>query len=49
LQERALSVLYGSLCRRGFLGLGLRETLRYTGHANVFDEFDSEARIYQRL
>jgi chemotaxis protein methyltransferase CheR len=49
LQERALSVLYGSLCRRGFLGLGLRETLRYTGHANVFGEFDAEARIYQRL
>lgn len=49
LQERALSVLYDSLCRRGFLGLGLRETLRFTRHANVFSEFDPESRIYQRL
>ena len=49
LQERALAVLYESLCRRGFLGLGLKETLRFTAQANGFQEFDGAARIYQRL
>lgn len=49
LQERALSVLYESLCRRGFLGLGLKETLRFTTQANGFQELDAAARIYQRL
>jgi len=49
LQERAISVLYGSLCRRGFLGLGLKETLRFSGHEAAFREFVPEARIYQRL
>ena len=49
LQNRAVGLLYGSLCRRGFLGLGLKETLRFTVHADVFKEFVPEARIYQRL
>lgn len=49
LQERALSVLYDSLCRRGFLGLGLKETLRFSTHVNGFQEFDPDVRIYQRI
>jgi chemotaxis protein methyltransferase CheR len=49
LQERALGVLSDSLCRRGFLGLGLKETLRLSEHAHAFREVSPEARIYQRL
>jgi chemotaxis protein methyltransferase CheR len=49
LQERALGVLHDSLCRRGFLGLGLKETLRFSAQAPVFSEYAPEARIYQRL
>lgn len=49
LQDRAISVLYDSLCRRGFLGLGLKESLRFSSHANAFKELAPEARIYQRL
>jgi chemotaxis protein methyltransferase CheR len=48
LQERAIGVLRESLCRRGFLGLGLRETLRFTNQADGFTEVDPDARIYQK-
>jgi chemotaxis protein methyltransferase CheR len=49
LQDRAVGVLRDSLCRRGFLGLGLKETLRFSAHAAAFEEFAAEQRIYQRL
>jgi chemotaxis protein methyltransferase CheR len=49
LQERALRVIADSLCRKGFLGLGLRETLRFTSQAAAFEERVPDARIYQKL
>jgi chemotaxis protein methyltransferase CheR len=49
LQERAVGVLHASLCRKGFLGLGLKETLRFTTYAAAFTEFVPDARIYQRI
>jgi chemotaxis protein methyltransferase CheR len=49
LQERALAVLTDSLCRKGFLGLGMKETLRFTSLAARYEECDAEARIYQLL
>ena len=48
LQERALGVLRASLCRKGFLGLGLKETLRFSQHAAAFSELVPDARIYQK-
>jgi chemotaxis protein methyltransferase CheR len=48
LQERALGLFTDALCRRGFLGLGARETLRFSGHAEAFQEVSAAARIYQR-
>jgi chemotaxis protein methyltransferase CheR len=36
LQERALALFKDSLCRRGFLGLGSRESLRFTSHERDF-------------
>jgi chemotaxis protein methyltransferase CheR len=47
LQDRALGVLRDSLCRKGFLGLGLKETLRFSAHSAAFVEFVREDRIYQ--
>jgi chemotaxis protein methyltransferase CheR len=47
LQDRALGVLRDSLCRKGFLGLGLKETLRFSAHAAAFAEVAREERIYQ--
>ena len=49
LQDRALGLLRNSLCRKGFLGLGLKETLRFSEHAAAFNEFAPDERIYQRL
>lgn len=48
LQDRALGVLGDSLCHRGFLGLGLKETLRFSSHAGSFTEHVPPARIYQK-
>lgn len=49
LQERALGVLTESVTRRGFLGLGMKETLRFSRHAAAFAELVSDARIYRKL
>lgn len=46
LQNRALGLFKESLCRRGFLGLGTRETLRFTEHEREFVEVAD--RWYQR-
>ena len=49
LQEHAIGLLRESLCRRGFLGLGSKETLRFSAHAAAFRELVPEQRIYQKL
>lgn len=49
LQDRAVGVLRDSLCRKGFLGLGLKETLRFSKHTGAFTAFVPEDRIYQRV
>ncbi|HEY3256243.1 MAG TPA: CheR family methyltransferase [Polyangiaceae bacterium] len=38
LQNRALGLFKDSLCRRGYLGLGTPETLRFTEHEHDFSE-----------
>jgi chemotaxis protein methyltransferase CheR len=49
LQERALGLVADALARRGFLGLGMKETLRFSRHAAAFAECVPEARIYRKL
>jgi chemotaxis protein methyltransferase CheR len=46
LQERALGLFDDSLCRRGFLGIGARESLRFTSHEHSFAELSE--RWYRR-
>lgn len=48
LQNRAIGLFKDSLSRRGFLGLGAKETLRFTEHADSFTEFSRNDRIYQK-
>jgi chemotaxis protein methyltransferase CheR len=48
LQDRALGLFRGSLARNGFLGLGSKESLRFSDHANAFTDFVREEKIYQR-
>jgi len=48
LQDRALGLFAEALCRKGFLGLGSKESLRFSSHADAFVEIAREERIYQR-
>jgi chemotaxis protein methyltransferase CheR len=48
LQDRAIGLFHDSLCLRGFLGLGAKETLRFSRHELDFDVFAAEERWYQR-
>lgn len=48
LQNRVIGLFKDSLIRRGFLGLGAKESLRFTSHAHDFTEFSAYDRIYQK-
>jgi chemotaxis protein methyltransferase CheR len=48
LQDRALGLFREALCRKGFLGLGSKESLRFSAHADDFDALVAADRIYQR-
>jgi chemotaxis protein methyltransferase CheR len=48
LQERAVGLFHGALCMRGFLGLGVKETLRFSKHEPRFDVLAAEERWYRR-
>ena len=48
LQDRAVALFRDSLCFRGFLGLGTKETIRFSKHDGDFDVFAAEERWYQR-
>jgi chemotaxis protein methyltransferase CheR len=48
LQARALRLFADSLVRGGFLGLGSKESLRFTPAADLFTDFSMPERIYRR-
>lgn len=48
LQDRAIGLFRDSLVRKGFLGLGAKESLRFSTHAEAFSEFARAEKIYQR-
>jgi len=48
LQDRALGLFRDSLARKGFLGLGSKESLRFSNHAGAFTDFVRDEKIYQK-
>jgi chemotaxis protein methyltransferase CheR len=48
LQDRTIKLFNESLIRRGFLGLGSKESLRFSAQATAFQEFVPGEKIYQR-
>ncbi|MFT3717621.1 CheR family methyltransferase [Pseudorhodoferax sp.] len=48
LQDRALGLFRDALCHRGFLGLGSKESLRFSACADAFVDFVREERIYRK-
>ena len=48
LQDRALRLFHESLCRHGFLGIGTKETLRFSSLSAAFEQLVASERIYQK-
>jgi len=48
LQDRSIRLFEHALVRRGFLGLGSKENLRFSRHHDAFDEFCAAERIYRK-
>ncbi|MGO4400375.1 CheR family methyltransferase [Achromobacter sp. PAB15] len=48
LQNRALGLFHDALVHRGFLGLGSKESLRFSAQAEHFDDFVLEDRVYRK-
>lgn len=49
LQDRALGLFHDSLTRRGFLGLGSKETLDFSAYADRFEPVSRPDRLYRKL
>ncbi|HEX3397360.1 MAG TPA: protein-glutamate O-methyltransferase CheR [Steroidobacteraceae bacterium] len=48
LQDRAIGLFRDALCRQGFLGIGAKESLRFSSQAAAFLDFVPAERIFQR-
>lgn len=48
LQDRAIGLFKDSLSRGGFLGIGSKETLRFSKHVNAFTDFVPAEKIYRK-
>ena len=48
LQDRALGLFHESLCHRGFLGLGSKESIDFSSYAERFDTLARPERIYRK-
>jgi chemotaxis protein methyltransferase CheR len=49
LQGRVHRLLYSSLVRLGVLGLGRRESLRFTPHENEYEVLDAKQRLFKKI
>jgi chemotaxis protein methyltransferase CheR len=48
LQDRVVGLFNDALVRRGFLGLGTKESLRFNAHRDQFLEFALNERVYRK-
>jgi chemotaxis protein methyltransferase CheR len=48
LQDRAIGLFRDALCRQGFLGIGAKESLRFSSQAAAFLDFVPAERIFQK-
>jgi chemotaxis protein methyltransferase CheR len=49
LQERALGLFHNSLCHRGFLGLGSKESIDFSSYVRHFEPIVKRERIFRKL
>ena len=48
LQERAVGLFRDALCRKGFLGIGTKESLRFSSNGDAFQLLVREHKIFQK-
>ena len=48
MDERYLRAVRDALVRHGFLGLGSKETLQFSGHAEAFEAVVASERLYRK-
>lgn len=48
LQNKVFRLFYESLCRKGFLGLGSKETIQFSQYSTHFDALAKKERIFQK-
>jgi chemotaxis protein methyltransferase CheR len=48
LQDRALGLFHEALSHKGFLGIGAKESVRFSSFAKSFDPFAERDRIYRK-
>jgi chemotaxis protein methyltransferase CheR len=49
LQNRVLGLFHESLCHRGFLGLGSKESIEFSAYANRFDVLAKRERVFRKV
>lgn len=49
LQDKVHQLFYDSLVRFGILGLGHKESIRFTSHADDYAELDAHEKLYRRV
>jgi chemotaxis protein methyltransferase CheR len=49
LQNRVLGLFHDSLCHRGFLGLGSKESIEFSSYASRFDVLARRERVYRKV
>jgi chemotaxis protein methyltransferase CheR len=49
LQNRVLGLFHESLCHRGFLGLGSKESIDFSSYAERFDPLDKRMRLFRKV
>jgi chemotaxis protein methyltransferase CheR len=48
LQDRVIRLFHESLCRYGILGLGSKESIRFSAHAKHFEDLVADEKIYRK-
>jgi len=48
LQDRAIGLFREALVRRGVLGIGSKESIRFTRHADAFEPLSRDLRVFQK-
>jgi chemotaxis protein methyltransferase CheR len=49
LQDKVIDLFHDSLCNFGFIGLGDKESLLFSGRKHLFEEMDKKNKIYMKL